>query len=460
MQQPTVIVARAPTPALGPIRGSFDLDICEKLRTSRLPYGPHPSAVPLTPSVNRWVGRLRGGVELGRGFTDAHRSARNKNIARISMLHKCSLLCKKVAARPPKPQYLDKPIPPHVDDQPKATDPVPVAPVDRSSQKKKRTYYGRLHVTRASPYSQRGPSEVPLLACKEVLKYASLRKASIWQCHLAARDRGAAGTDGRINVVYQKDPITGQQAVAGSRQQPAPSQRKTPVGDHVYPRRKRPTAANFIRAKGPEKEGTLDATADALQSMGLKSEASIPASSNPASSSYALAPGAPESSSMPSSSSVVQDPEFNQDQAQLFLEDISEAARRTKTALWPCFPRLYLRPILVLILTLRLTMAELSGSFLAVRAFSWLPRAFVLLLFSCFPVSRLLSAVSLPPSPVYRAASPGDGKCGSSRISHVACWPGYFPPPTSALIPSITPAPPLLRGRPLRTGYCSCTPCY
>jgi hypothetical protein len=328
-QQSTAIAAHAPTPALRQTRGSLDLDLCKKLRTSRLPYGSHPSADPLAPSTNRWVGRLRRGVELGRGFTDAHRSVRSKNIARASLLHKRSLLRKKVAARPPKPQYLDSPIPPHVDDQPKAADPVPVAPVDLPSNQKKRTYYDRLRVTRASPYSQRGPSEVSLLACKQVPKSASLRKAFIWQCHLAARDRRAAGTDGRISVIYQNDPITGQQAVAGSRQQPAPSQRKAPAGDHVYPRRKRPTAADFIRAEDAEKEKeTLDATVDALQSMGLKSEASIPASS-----SYALAPDAPESSSMPSSSSVVQDPGFNQDQAQLLLEDIFEDFEKNQNGL-------------------------------------------------------------------------------------------------------------------------------
>jgi hypothetical protein len=329
-QPSTVIVSRAPTPILGPTRGTLDLNLCKKLRSSRLPYGAHPSVAPLAPSVNRWAGRLRGGVELGRGFTDAHRSVRNNNIARASLLYKRSLLRKKVAARPPKPQHLDNTTPPHVDDQPKAADPVPVAPVDLpSSQKKKRTYYDRLLVTRASPYSQRGPSEVSLLAFKEVPKSASLRKAFIWQCHLAARDRRAAGTDGRSSVIYQNDPITGQQAVAGSRQRPAFSQRKAPVGDHVYPRRKRPTAADFIRAEDAEKEKeTLDATVDALQSMGLKSEASIPASS-----SYALAPDAPESSSMLSSSSVVQDPEFNQDQAQLLLEDIFEDFEKNQNGL-------------------------------------------------------------------------------------------------------------------------------
>ena len=320
---PAVAVACAPTFTAGPTRGFLNLDagrLRKKVRASRLPYGPHPSVTPLAPSQNRWVVRLRRSVHPRRkGPTDTHRSARDNSIARASRLQKRSLLCKKFPARPQKPQYLENPTPPRVDDQPKAAN--PTASVDSpSAQKKGRTYFDRLHETRASPFSQRGPSEVSILACKVVPKSVSPRKAFILQRHLTARDRRATGTDGRTGFAYQTHPSAGQQTDHGPQQRPAPSQRKAPVGDHVYPRRKRQTAADFIRAEDAEKEKeTLDAAADALQSMGLNSEAFVPASSSSVSVS-----DAPVSSSMALPSSVMQGPEFNQDQAQLLLEDIFE----------------------------------------------------------------------------------------------------------------------------------------
>jgi hypothetical protein len=158
------------------------------------------------------------------------------------------------------------------------------------------------------------------MACKEIPESASPKKAFIWQCHFAARDRRAAGTEGRIGVIYQNDPTTGQQVVSGPQRQPASLQRKAPVGGHVYPRRKRPTAADFIRAEDMEKEkNVLDAAVDSLRSMGLDSENSVSAFSSSAS-----APDAPETSPTTSSSSVTQGLEFHQDQAQLLLEDIFE----------------------------------------------------------------------------------------------------------------------------------------
>ena len=320
--QRTHVITPAQQPTVSPNWWLLDpatLRFCKKVRASRLPYGSHRSIASLAPSQNRWVGRLRRSVQPGRsGSTSARNDARNKDIARASRLEKRSLLRKKLAARPPK-QRTEKPTPRRVDDQSKAGNPTALAG-SSSAQKKARTYYDRLYVTRASPLSQRGPSEVSLLACKVAPKSASLRKAFILERHLAARDRRAAGTEGRARVVHQNGPTAGQQTIAGAQHQATLLHRKAPVGDHVYPRRKRKTAADFIRAEDAEKEKeALDAAADALQSMGLNSEASTPASSSSVSE-----PDAPLSNPTASSSSVTQDPEFNQDQAQLLLEDIFE----------------------------------------------------------------------------------------------------------------------------------------
>lgn len=324
-RQPTVSLL------LGPTLGFLDLNarqLRKKVQASRLPYGFHPRVAPLAPSRNRRIGRLRKGVQPGRGSTSTRSSIRDKNAARASLLEKRSSLHKKLTARPPKLQYLENPSPPRADDPPKVAN--PTALTDPSFTKKKaHTYFDRLHATRASPFSQRGPSEVSLLACSVVPKPTSLKKAFIWQRHFAARDRRAAGTDGRIYVVYQNDPTIGQQTITGSHRQLAPPQRKAPVGDHIYPRRKRQTAADSIRAEEAEKEKeVIDAAVDALQSMGLNSGASTSTSSSPPSEFDTFA-----SSSTTSSSSVVQDPGFNLDQAQLLLEDILEDCEKNKSGL-------------------------------------------------------------------------------------------------------------------------------
>ena len=321
--QRTHVIVPAQQPTVGPTWELLDRNarrVCKKVRASRLPHGPRLSVAPLAPSTNRWVGRLRRNIQP-RGsdstFTRNHR--RNKDIARAARLEKRSLLRKKLAAQPPKPQCSKEPILVRVCEQPKAADLTP--PVDPlSAQKKGRTYYDRLHVTRASPFSQHGPSEVSLLACKAVPESASLRKAFMLQRHIEARDRRVAGLDGRTNVIRRNDPTAGQQTVSGSQQRSAPLQGKAPVSDYVCPRRKRKTAADFIRAEDAEKEKEiLDAAADSLRSMDLNSVASLPAPSSSVSASDASAPNPTTLSS-----SVTQDPQFNQDQAQLFLEDIFE----------------------------------------------------------------------------------------------------------------------------------------
>jgi len=327
-QQLAVVVACNRTPAVGPTSGPPDLGarrLHEKARVYRLPYGSHSSISPLAPSPNPKVVRLRRRAELrSRSSTSNPFSARNKNLVRASMLRKRFLLRKKAAARPPNPRCSETPTS-RVDDKPEAVDliaPVnPIVPVDAPSpQKKGRSYFDRAYVNSMSPFSQRGPSEVSLMACKAVPKSASPKKAFIWQCHFAARDRRAAGADGRIGVIHQNDPTTGRQVAVGSQRQPARVQRKAPVGDHVYPRRKRLTAADFIRAEDVEKEKkVLDATVDALQSMGLNSGNPVSASSNSASVSDTL-----ETSPTAPSSYVAQDLEFHRDQAQLLLEDIFE----------------------------------------------------------------------------------------------------------------------------------------
>ena len=321
--QRTHVIEPAQRPTVGLTLESLDPNarrLRKKVHTSRLPYGSHPSSAPLAPSTNRWVGRLRRSIQPRRGGSTYRRHhTQNRDIARAARLEKRSLLRKKLAARTPKPQCSKEPILLCVDEQPKAADRAPLTD-PLSTQKKARTYYDRLHGARASPFSQRGPSEVSLLACKAVPKSASLRKAFILGRHFEARDRRVAGRNGRINVVRQNDPTVGQQTVAGSQQRSVPLQGKAPVGDYVCPRRKRKTAADFIRAEDAEKEKeVLDAAADALQSMGLNSEASVPASSSSVPASDAPVPGPTTLSS-----SVTQDPEFNQDQAQLLLEDIFE----------------------------------------------------------------------------------------------------------------------------------------
>jgi len=215
------------------------------------------------------------------------------------------------------------------------------------AQKKARTYHDRLHVARASPFSQRGPSEVSLLASKVAPKSSSSRKAFILQHHFEARDRRTAGLEGRTRVIRQNNPTAGQQAVAGSHQRSAPPQGKALSGDYVCPRRKRKTAADFIRAEDAEKEKeTLEAAVDSLQSLGLNSEASVPASSSfvlassssvPASSSSVPASDPPVPSPTDLSPSVAQDPQFNQDQAQLFLEDIFEDCEQKQSGLAAVF---------------------------------------------------------------------------------------------------------------------------
>jgi hypothetical protein len=153
------------------------------------------------------------------------------------------------------------------------------------------------------------------MACKVIPKSASVRKAFIWQRHFTARDRRTAGLDGRISVVYQKDLVTGQQTVVRFEEQPALSQPKASLGDHISPRRNRPTAADFIRAEDAEKEKeALDAALDGLKSMGLNSDASV----SPVSVSES------ETSAPAATSATTKDPEFHRDQAQLLLEDFFE----------------------------------------------------------------------------------------------------------------------------------------
>ena len=319
--QYTHVVGPVQQPTVGPTWGLLDSNarrLRKRVRASRLPY--RCSIVPLAPSLNRWVGRLRRSVQTRRrGSTYTRHSTRNKDIARASMLEKRSLLRKKIAARGPKPRCLEKPTLLRVDDQPPATN--PTAPVDPSSaQKKTRTYYDRLQVTRASPFSQRGPSEVSVLARKAVPELTPSRKAFILQRHFTARDRRAAGMDGRARIIHQNDLTAGHQTVAVPQQQPEPVQRRAPVGDHAYPRRKRKTAADYIRAEDAEKENEIfDAATDAFQSMDLSSEASAPVPSSSTS-----AAGVPASNPTPVPAPVTQDPEFNLDQAQLLLEDIFE----------------------------------------------------------------------------------------------------------------------------------------
>ena len=72
----------------------------------------------------------------------------------------------------------------------------------------------------------------------------------------------------------------------------------------------------------------LDATLDALQSMGLNSGNSVSASSSSASVS-----DTPEISPATPSSYVAQDLEFHRDQAQLFLEDIFEDCEKNQIGL-------------------------------------------------------------------------------------------------------------------------------
>ena len=291
-------------------------------------YDQAPAAGPTpAPSANRRLVHLRGKIIPRRGVASNPLSTRSKNLSRASALQKFSSMRRKAAARSPRTERLERPIIPRVDDHAEATDPLalvhppfPVATADLPSpQRKKRSYFDRLNANRVSPLSQRGPSEVSLMGCKAVPKSASLRKAFIWQRHFAARDRRAAGTDGRINIIYQNDPTTGYQVVTGSQRKPA--QPKASSGDHFScPRRKRPTAADFIRAEDAEKEEEiLDSAVDALQSMGLNSENSVLVTSGSESASDALGTGP-----TPSLSSVTQDLEFHQDQAQLLLEDIFE----------------------------------------------------------------------------------------------------------------------------------------
>ena len=343
VQQLAIVVACDPAPAVDPNRGLLDLGVPrlqKNARTYRLPYGPHSSVSPLAPSQNRKVVRLCRRVELRRrGSTFNSLSAQNKNLAGTSMSQRRSSLRKKAAARPPNPRCSEKPASPQVDGQPEAAN--LIAPVDLigpvdvpSPQKRGRSYFDRLYVNYVSPFSQRGPSEVSLMACKGTPKSASPKKAFIWQCHFAARDRRAAGTDGRIGVAYQNNLTTGQRVVAGPQRQSAPLQRRAPVDDYVYPRRKRPTAADFIRAEDVEKEKkVLDATVDALESMGLNSENSVSASSSSASASDAS-----ETSLATSSSSVTQGLEFHRDQAQLLLEDIFEDCEKKPIGLAASFP--------------------------------------------------------------------------------------------------------------------------
>jgi len=334
--QPTNVIGPEQQPTVGQTWELLDPNarrLRKKARASRLPYGPHTSVAPLAPSMNRLVVRLRGSIQLRRsGPTPARRYTRNKDIARVARLEKRSTLRKNLAARPQKPQCSRESAPLRVDKQPKDADPTPlVDPL--STQKKARTYYDRLHVTRASPFSQHGPSEVSLLACKAVPKATSFRKAFILQRHFEARDRRAAGLDGRTSIIRQNDPTADQQTVAGSQQRSAPLQGKAPVSDYVCPRRKRKTAADFIRAEDAEKEKeTLDAAADALQSMGLNSDASVPVPS-----SSVLVSDTPVPSPTAPSSSVTQNPEFNQDQAQLLLEDIFEDCEKKRGGLAAAF---------------------------------------------------------------------------------------------------------------------------
>lgn len=337
-QQLAAVVAYNQTPAVGPTSGPSGLGarrLHEKARVYGLPYGSHSSISPLAPSPNPKVVGLRRRVELrSRSSTSNPLSVRNKNLVRASVLRKRFLLRKKAAARPPSPRCSETSTS-QVDDQPETVDLIApgnlIVPVDApaSPQKKGRSYFDRVYVNSMSPFSQRGPSEVSLMACKAVPKSVSPKKAFIWQCHFTARDRRAAGADRRIGVIYQNDPTTGRQVVVGSQRQPARVQRKAPVGDHVYPRRKRLTAADFIRAEDVEKEKkVLDATVDALRSMGLNSGNSVSASSSSASVS-----DTPETSPTAPSVYVVQDLEFHRDQAQLLLEDIFEDCEKNQIGL-------------------------------------------------------------------------------------------------------------------------------
>ena len=99
-------------------------------------------------------------------------SGRNKNLAGTSMLQRRSLLRKKAAARPPNLHCSEKPPSSQVDGQLEAAD--LIVPVDvPSPQKRGRSYFDRLYVNYVSPFSQRGPSEVSLMACKGIPKSAS-----------------------------------------------------------------------------------------------------------------------------------------------------------------------------------------------------------------------------------------------------------------------------------------------
>lgn len=326
-QQPSVVIVYDPTPTTAPHA---------EVHAYKLPSGLHPRVSPLTPPANRKV------IPRRRGVVSNPLSSRNKNLARTSALQKHSLLRKKAAVRSSHTEYLERPTPPQVHDHTEAVDPAPLvnstAPVATadlpSPRRKRRSYFDRLYVNRVSPLSQRGPSEVSLMGCKAIPKSASLRKAFIWQRHFTARDRRAAGMDGRISVIYQDDPTTGQQVVAGSQREPALPQRKAPSDDHLpCPRRKRPSAADFIRAEDAEKEEEiLGAAVDALQSMGLNSENPVLASLGFDSASDALEIG-PTASLF----SVAQDLEFHQDQAQLLLEDIFENFEKKQDGLTASF---------------------------------------------------------------------------------------------------------------------------
>jgi len=348
--QPTHAIEPPQRPTVGQTWELLDPNarrLRKKVRASRLPYGPRPSVTPFAPSTNRWVGRLRRRVQPRRsGAASTRHYTRNKDIARAARLERRSLLRKKLATRSPKPQCSKEPTLLCVDEQPTAADPTPlVDPL--CTQRKARTYHDRLHKARASPFSQRGPSEVSLLASKVAPKSTSSRKAFILQRRFEAMDRRTAGLEGRTNVIRQNDPTAGQQTVAGSRQRFAPLQGKALVGDYVCPRRKRKTAADFIRAEDAEKEKeTLEAAVESLQSLGLNSEASVPASSSfvlaasssvPASSSSVPASDPPVPSPTTLLPSVAQDPQFNQDQAQLFLEDIFEDCEKKQSGLAAVF---------------------------------------------------------------------------------------------------------------------------
>lgn len=304
MQDLTVITAHSLLPSPHSTWGLRFRSPKAYLRRSS--YGPRPSvALPASPS-NGLPGHSRRGTRPRRCYAHPYISTRNKDTARASASRKRFLLRQKVATRSTK----QEPVPPQTNDQLKPAG--SIAPADPlSPQKKARSYFYRLNTTRASPLSQRGPSEVSLMACKVIPKSASVRKAFIWQRHFTARDRRTAGLDGRISVVYQKDLATGQQTAVRFEEQPAFSQPKAPLGHHVSPRRNRPTAADFIRAEDAEKEKEA---LDGLKSMGLNSDASI----SPVSVSES------ETSAPAATSATTKDPEFHRDQAQLLLEDFFE----------------------------------------------------------------------------------------------------------------------------------------